>query len=67
MQKSKTKKTYTITEAAELLGVGKSAAYEAARRGEIPIIRIGRRMVVPKAALERMLNEPSGAAQAAVS
>ena len=61
MQKSESRKTYTITEAAELLGVGKSAAYEAARRGEIPVIRIGRRLVVPKAALQRLLKCPEEA------
>lgn len=36
-------------------GIGKNAAYQAARRGEIPTIRIGKRLLVPLAALERML------------
>ena len=61
MQKCESRKTYTITEAAALLGVGKSAAYEAARRGEIPVIRIGRRLVVPKAALQRLLQDAEAA------
>jgi excisionase family DNA binding protein len=47
--------TLTIEEAAKALGVGRSAAYEAARRGEIPTISIGRRLVVPTALLARML------------
>lgn len=47
--------TYTVEEAALALGIGRQAAYEAARRGELPTIRIGRRILVPKAALERML------------
>jgi excisionase family DNA binding protein len=42
-------------DAAKLLGVSKGTAYEAARRGEIPTIRIGKRILVPVAALERML------------
>ncbi len=46
---------YTIEEAARLLGIGRSSAYDAARRGEIPTIRIGRRLLVPKIALERLL------------
>ena len=45
----------TITEAASLVRISRNSAYEAARRGEIPIIRLGRRLLVPRAALERML------------
>jgi excisionase family DNA binding protein len=39
--------TVTVEEAAAVLGLGRSAAYEAARRGEIPSRRLGRRIVVP--------------------
>ncbi len=49
------KLTYTVTEAAELLGIGRSAAYEAARSGQLPTIRIGKRVLVPVAGLERLL------------
>jgi excisionase family DNA binding protein len=45
----------SIPDAARELGVGRNQAYEAARRGEIPIIRIGKRILVPVAAFERML------------
>jgi excisionase family DNA binding protein len=45
----------TIPEAARILGLSRNFGYELARRGEIPVIRFGRRMVVPKAAFERML------------
>ncbi len=38
-------------------GIGRSAAYEAARRGEIPTIRIGRKLLVPIAAVERLLEQ----------
>ncbi len=51
------RKTYTVTEAGEVLGIGRSAAYEAARTGQIPTIRIGKRILVPVVALERMLRE----------
>lgn len=47
--------TYKIEEAGTLLGIGRNGAYEAARRGEIPTIKIGRRLLVPKAALEALL------------
>jgi excisionase family DNA binding protein len=47
--------TITVTEAAELLGIGRTAAYEAARRGEIPTRRLGHRLVVPVPWLLRWL------------
>lgn len=45
----------TVEEAATLIGVGRSAAYEAARRGELPIRRVGRRLLVPVPALLQWL------------
>ena len=50
--------TLTIEEAARALGVGRNAAYDAARRGILPVIRLGRRLVVPRVALERLLATP---------
>lgn len=47
----------TVEEAAKLLRISRGSAYEAARCGEIPTIRIGRRLIVPRAALERLLAE----------
>ncbi len=44
-----------VEEAAKLLGVSAGTYYLAARRGEVPAIRIGRRIVVPGAALARLL------------
>jgi len=40
------RKTQTIRETAKELGIGVNQAYEAARRGEIPTIRIGKRILV---------------------
>jgi excisionase family DNA binding protein len=51
--------TMSIPDAAAYLGIGRSAAYEAARSGELPVIRLGRRLLVPRVALERMLAECS--------
>lgn len=48
--------TYTITETARILGIARTSAYRAARRGDIPTIRIGRRMVVGRQALAEILN-----------
>ena len=50
----------TVPEAATALGIGRSAGYEAARRGELPTIRIGRRVLVPVVALEKILAEAHG-------
>jgi excisionase family DNA binding protein len=41
----------TVTEAAELLGISRGLAYELARAGQLPSLRLGRRLVVPRAAL----------------
>ena len=48
--------TYKIEEGARLLGIGRNQAYEAARRGDIPTIKIGKRLLAPKTAIDRMLN-----------
>jgi excisionase family DNA binding protein len=49
--------TWTVTEAAQLLGISRASAYEAAHRGELPVRVIGRRMLVPRVALLRLLSE----------
>jgi len=48
--------TMTIQEAAQRLGIGRNSAYAAAHDGAIPTIKIGKRMVVPVAALDKMLS-----------
>jgi excisionase family DNA binding protein len=47
--------TYTVEEAAAKIGLGRGSTYDAIRRGEIPSIRFGKRILIPKAALERIL------------
>jgi excisionase family DNA binding protein len=42
---------YTVAEAGELLGISRAFAYELVARGELPVICLGRRRLVPKAAL----------------
>jgi excisionase family DNA binding protein len=51
------RQTITVEEAARLLGIGRTSAYLAVRRGDLPVLRIGRRYVVPRVALERMLSQ----------
>ena len=50
----------TVTEAGHRLGISRSLAYRAIHDGEIPSVRIGRRLLVPKLALERMLSRLPG-------
>jgi excisionase family DNA binding protein len=50
-------KTVNVEEAGQILGIGRNSAYEAGRRGEIPVIKIGKLLRVPVVALERMLEE----------
>lgn len=45
------KATITIEQTARLLGLGRTAAYDAAKRGELPTRRLGRRVLVPVPAL----------------
>ena len=48
---------YTIPEAAALLGFSRNFGYELARTGQIPILRFGKRMLVPKAVFDKMLGQ----------
>ncbi len=54
------RQTFTVEEAARILGLGRNTTYVAARRGELPTIRIGKRFIVPRAALEKLLGAPIG-------
>ncbi len=47
--------TYTVEEAACILGISRNSAYEAVRRGELPTIRIGRRILIPRSRFEDFL------------
>ena len=52
--------TYTVMETAKRLGVSGNVAYEGVAAGTIPSIRLGRRILVPRAALEAMLGGATG-------
>jgi excisionase family DNA binding protein len=62
MTKKPAGETTTIIAAAKRLQIGRNQAYEAARNGQIPVIRIGRRLLVPTAALDRLLRGEGGKA-----
>jgi len=50
------RQTLKIEEAAKILGISRNTAYDAVKTGQLPTVKIGRRFLVPKAALERMLD-----------
>ena len=50
--------TLTVQETAKLLGLSRSLAYEAVRNGQIPSVKVGHRILIPRVALERMLDNP---------
>jgi len=49
--------TVSVEEAGKLLGIGRSSAYGVIRRGELPFLKIGRRILVPRSALFRKIED----------
>ena len=49
--------TFTVEEAGRLLGIGRGAAFAAVHSGELPSVRLGRRILVPRARLLALLGE----------
>lgn len=52
--------TLTVKEAAAVLGIGRNTAYEAVKRGDIPSLSIGGRILIPTARLFALLGEDAG-------
>ena len=46
---------YSVAEAGKLLGLSRGLMYEGIRTGQIPSVKIGRRILIPRAALDRLL------------
>jgi excisionase family DNA binding protein len=47
--------TMTVEEAAVVLGISRTSAYECVRRGELRAVRLGRRLVVPRIVVDQLL------------
>jgi excisionase family DNA binding protein len=47
--------TFSVEEAGEILGISRCSSYAAVKSGVLPVIWIGRRAIVPRPALERLL------------
>ncbi len=50
----------SVQATAKILGLSRGSAYEAVRTGQIPSIRFGSRILVPRSALERMISQADG-------
>jgi len=61
MQHTSERKTDNIEEARRLLGIARDQAYEAAKSGQIPTNKIGKRLLVPNPVLDPMLPAASTA------
>ena len=54
--------TVTVEEAGRMLGISRGLAYQMAREKRLPTIRFGKRIVVPRWAIEHLLQEPQAVA-----
>ena len=54
-QKAFEKSVYTVPQVAQMLGISRNLAYQLGRIGVIPAIRLGKRLVCPKAAIDQLL------------
>jgi len=54
--------TLTVNEVARVLGISRGLAYSMVKTGEIPSVRFGKRVLIPRRALERLLEQGQVAA-----
>lgn len=47
--------TVNVDEAARIIGVGRNRLYESIRQGELPVLRLGRRILISRVVLDRIL------------
>ena len=57
MAKDSLSPVLTVPEAGKLLRISRASAYQGARTGDIPTVRVGKRLLVPRARLMAMLGE----------
>ena len=67
LEMAESKLTISVEEAAHLLGISRGLAYEMVRTGKIPSIRFGRRLLVPRQALNKLLEIPSTSAKTQIT
>jgi len=47
----------TVPEAADMLGISRNFAYELVKRQELPVVKFGKRLLIPRVALEKRLEQ----------
>jgi excisionase family DNA binding protein len=47
--------SFSVEEAGEIVGLSRASAYNAAKSGELPTVRLGKRLIVPRGMLEELL------------
>ena len=55
---------YTLDQARKILRLGRNAAYQAIAIGEIPHVRIGKKILIPRLALEQLLGDAAAGKRA---
>lgn len=55
-----TKLTFSVKEAADLLGISKPKMYDLLREGEIRSLRVGKKIIIPRKALDDWLSGGNG-------
>ena len=55
------RRTYSVPEVAVILGIGRSTAYALVKRGELAALRVGGRVVIARAEIDRLLGEDPAA------
>jgi excisionase family DNA binding protein len=55
------RRAFSVSEAAEMLGLHRQTVAAAIRRGDLPAVRLGRKVLVPRAALDRFLDTDTAA------
>jgi hypothetical protein len=63
IEKMSNKKLYDLSEALTIIPMSKAGIYKACSEGKIPCVKVGRRVFIPSWYIEKLLNEPTIAAQ----
>ena len=56
-------RVYSVEEVGRILGISRASAFTYAKNGNIPTVRVGRRILVPKAAVDNLLGKPESLPQ----
>ena len=57
MENNSERLTYNVVEASRILGLSKNATYQGVLRNEIPHIKVGKRILIPRIAILKMMSE----------